>query len=56
MLAKPVAVGEDMAVSKLFSKFLKLRQESFLVTKNKKLTGVVSVRSMKGVKKDDWKK
>ena len=56
MLKKPVAVKADITVADLFSKFLKLRQESFLVMDGKKLAGIVSVKNMKKIPKEEWKK
>lgn len=56
VLAKPIAIDEDITIAELFSKFLKLRKTGFLVKKGKKFTGIVSVRNLKQVQKKEWSK
>ena len=53
MLRKPIGVKEDITAAQLFSKFLKLRKESFVVVKGKHIVGIVSVNNLKKINKED---
>jgi Zn-dependent protease len=56
MLKKPIGVKDDITVADLFSKFLEMRHESFLVIRAKEIVGIVSLQSIKNIPKADWQR